>query len=135
MFRSTNSQKIGQPSNQLGQDFQQLEIPPPDHPAVEKDWHKHMKYDLRSHFIGTLVKIMLPSPDSGVIHDQHIKDLITYVRKVEKEIFETANDKEMYYNLIAEKIYKMKKEYNAIRSKAQQAEKMVDNGDVQMNDA
>ena len=95
----------------MGQNFQQSDIPPPDHPAVEKDWHKQIPSDQRSRLIGKLFKALCPpSPDSADTHDQRIKYLITFAWKVEKEMFETANDKEMYYHLLAEKIYKIKKE-------------------------
>jgi E1A/CREB-binding protein len=49
-------------------------------------------------------------PDPAAIHDQRIKDLITYARKVEKDMFELAPDKEAYYHMLAEKIYKFQKE-------------------------
>uniref|UniRef100_A0A7E4V011 histone acetyltransferase n=1 Tax=Panagrellus redivivus TaxID=6233 RepID=A0A7E4V011_PANRE len=67
--------------------------------------------------VGKIVKGIFPNPYPAAMQDQRIKDLISYARKVEKEMFQLATDKEDYYHLVVERIYKIQKELQEIRQK------------------
>lgn len=58
-----------------------------------KPWQKLIGREVKTHLVCKLIKAIFPSPDPAAMHDQRIKDLISYARKIEKEIFEQADTK------------------------------------------
>ena len=61
--------------------------------------------------------------DPKALQDQRVASLIQYSMKVEKAMFETATSREEYYQLVAEKIYQIRKELEERRKAKNKMEK------------
>ena len=66
--------------------------------------------------------------DPMALQDRRVPSLIQYVMKVEKVMFETATSRDEYYQLLAEKIYRIRKEVEERRKENEEIKKRMRTG-------
>ncbi|CAI8019599.1 Protein cbp-1 [Geodia barretti] len=87
-------------------------------------WHQSVQPELRQHLVRKLVETIFPIQNPHALQDQRVSSLIQYAMKVEKAMFEMATSREAYYQLLAEKIYRIRKELEERKKMRMEMEKL-----------
>jgi hypothetical protein len=83
----------------------------PQQPRVNKPWHENINTEMRKHLVQKIIQTIFPTQDHNIYRDPRLSNLVNYAIKTECEMYEQANDQEEYFHLLAEKIYKIQKEF------------------------
>ncbi|KAK7096826.1 hypothetical protein V1264_003884 [Littorina saxatilis] len=89
-------------------------------PTTRKDWHAQVKQDLRCHAVSRIICAIFPKPKPESLRDIRMNNIVAYARKVEGDMYETANDKGEYFHLLAEKFSKIRRGMIQMRIERQQ---------------
>ncbi len=83
----------------------------PQPPATHKPWHEKITNDMRRHLVQKIIQTIFPTQDHNIYKDPRLANLVNYAVKTECQMYEEAHDQEEYFHLLAERIYKIQKEF------------------------
>lgn len=80
-------------------------------PRRSQPWHERITTDMRKHLIQKIVQTIFPTHDLKIYTDPRLGNLVGYAVRTESDMYEQARDSEEYFHLLAERIYKIQKEF------------------------
>ena len=78
---------------------------------INKPWHENINIEMRKHLVQKIIQTIFPTQDHNIYRDPRLSNLVNYAIKTECEMYEQAKDQEEYFHLLAERIYKIQKEF------------------------
>lgn len=77
---------------------------------------------VRDQFVQLIVHSLLPTRDPVSALDKRMRNLYAYAKEEEHEVFKNTSSPSEYYTFLAEKIYKIRKDFEEFRKNLQQSE-------------
>ena len=91
------------------------------HSATRQPWHENINTDMRKHLVKKIIQTILQLPDDNTtMRDNRLTSFIEMAKKIEREMYENARDQDEYFHLLAQKIYRIQKEFEEKRNQRRQ---------------
>ncbi|KAI0986114.1 hypothetical protein GJ496_007518 [Pomphorhynchus laevis] len=89
-----------------------------------KEWQKCIAPEVRSNLVAKIVVSIFPNQDKHHQKDKRMPGLVNYARKIEAEVFDAAQNQDNYFYMLAEKVYKIRKEIEERRSEINKSKQL-----------